>query len=107
MTLGFSVQSLLPDARGGGKLRMGLRPIPEEQWLQSDPDIATRKAAFAVAPVVTTSSINAIRKLRTSFLQLNAVAKLSFRLAAVNLLCGCVAFCLTKISSLTLFFGKQ
>ncbi|WP_299192183.1 heme-dependent oxidative N-demethylase subunit alpha family protein [uncultured Erythrobacter sp.] len=50
MTLGFSVQTLLPDARGGGKLRMGLKPIPEADWLQPNPDIATRKAAFAADP---------------------------------------------------------
>ena len=29
---------------------MGLKPIPEADWLQPDPDIATRKAAFAADP---------------------------------------------------------
>ena len=29
---------------------MGLKPIPESDWLQPDPDTATRKAAFAAAP---------------------------------------------------------
>jgi len=50
MTLGFSVQSLLPDARGGGKLRMGLVRLSETDWLQTGPDLAARSAAFADWP---------------------------------------------------------
>ena len=42
MTLGFSVDTLLPKARGGGQLRMGLVRLSEEEWLQRDPDLAAR-----------------------------------------------------------------
>jgi hypothetical protein len=50
MTLGFSVEELLPRARGGGQLRMGLCSLDESQWLQSCPDTAARKAGFAEFP---------------------------------------------------------
>lgn len=50
MSLGFSVNELLPKARGGGQLRMGLVRLSEEQWLQPDPDLAARKAGFAEWP---------------------------------------------------------
>ncbi|AWW74518.1 hypothetical protein CD351_08775 [Erythrobacter sp. KY5] len=50
MSLGFSVDSLLPRARGGGQLRMGLVRLTEEQWLQSDPDLGSRRIAFAEWP---------------------------------------------------------
>lgn len=50
MTLGFSVNELLPKARGGGQLRMGLCSLSEEQWLQPDPDRVAREAAFAAHP---------------------------------------------------------
>ena len=46
MTLGFSVEALIPAGRGGGGLTMGLRRLPEADWLQADPDRATRKLAF-------------------------------------------------------------
>lgn len=46
MSLGFSVNDLLPKARGGGQLRMGLVRLSEEQWLQPDPDLVARKAGF-------------------------------------------------------------
>jgi len=46
MTLGFSVETLLPHARGGGRLRMGLQALPESEWLQPAPDLAIRRAAF-------------------------------------------------------------
>ena len=51
MSLGFSVDSLLPKARGGGQLRMGLVKLEEHQWLQSAPDIAARKAGCAEWPL--------------------------------------------------------
>ncbi|MEQ8412182.1 MAG: DUF3445 domain-containing protein [Erythrobacter sp.] len=50
MTLGFSVDALLPRARGGGQLRMGLCRLTEGQWLQKQPDLAARTAAFAEWP---------------------------------------------------------
>lgn len=50
MTLGFSVNELLPKARGGGQLRMGLVRLTEDEWLQPDPDLAARRADFAQWP---------------------------------------------------------
>ncbi|MEM7700828.1 MAG: DUF3445 domain-containing protein [Pseudomonadota bacterium] len=50
MTLGFSVNDLLPKARGGGQLRMGLTKLSEETWLQPDPDLTAREAGFAGHP---------------------------------------------------------
>lgn len=50
MSLGFSVDSLLPKARGGGQLRMGLVKLEERDWLQPEPDLAARAAGFADWP---------------------------------------------------------
>lgn len=50
MTLGFSVDELLPKARGGGQLKMGLVSLSEDEWLQPEPDLASRKAGFAAYP---------------------------------------------------------
>lgn len=50
MTLGFSVNSLLPKARGGGQLRMGLNRLSETEWLQPDPELAAREQGFAEWP---------------------------------------------------------
>ncbi|PLK23722.1 hypothetical protein C0V72_08185 [Porphyrobacter sp. TH134] len=50
MTLGFSVDALLPKARGGGQLRMGLVKLAEHEWLQPAPDLAARAAGFADWP---------------------------------------------------------
>lgn len=50
MTLGFSVDSLLPKARGGGQLRMGLVRLTEDEWLQPKPDLAARAAGFEAFP---------------------------------------------------------
>jgi hypothetical protein len=50
MTLGFSVDTLLPKARGGGQLRMGLTKLDERDWLQPAPDLAARAAGFAEWP---------------------------------------------------------
>lgn len=50
MSLGFSIDSLLPKARGGGQLRMGLVKLDEHQWLQPSPDCAARAKAFADWP---------------------------------------------------------
>lgn len=50
MTLGFSVNTLLPKARGGGQLRMGLTKLSGEEWLQPQPDLAARAAGFADYP---------------------------------------------------------
>ena len=47
MTLGFSVDELLPRARGGGVLKMGLTKLDESEWLQPDPDLAARAEGFA------------------------------------------------------------
>lgn len=48
--LGFSVDTLLPRARGGGVLKMGLVRLDECAWLQPNPDRALRAAAFAAHP---------------------------------------------------------
>ena len=48
--LGFSVEELLPKARGGGALKMGLVALGEDEWLQPDPDRARRNAAFDAHP---------------------------------------------------------
>ncbi|WP_226698788.1 heme-dependent oxidative N-demethylase family protein [Qipengyuania gaetbuli] len=50
MTLGFSVDDLLPKARGGGVLKMGLVKLDEDEWLQPDPELAAREAGFAAYP---------------------------------------------------------
>lgn len=50
MSLGFAVDTLLPKARGGGQLRMGLVKLEERDWLQPTPDLAARKAGFSQWP---------------------------------------------------------
>ena len=50
MTLGFSVDTLLPKARGGGQLRMGLVKLEERDWLQPQADLAARAEGFAGWP---------------------------------------------------------
>lgn len=50
MTLGFSVQALVPHARGGATLRMCLTRIAQADWLRSNLDLATRAAAFDAHP---------------------------------------------------------
>lgn len=50
MTLGFSVDDLLPKARGGGQLKMGLVRLSEEEWLQTEPDVAARRTGFTEHP---------------------------------------------------------
>lgn len=53
MTLGFSVPELLPHARNGEKLKIGLRALDEDEWLQPEPDVAARTAAFDLRPEAT------------------------------------------------------
>lgn len=48
--LGFSVDALLPRARGGGPLKIGLSKLTEDQWLQPAPDLTRRAAAFDAYP---------------------------------------------------------
>ncbi len=48
--LGFSVETLLPDARVSGPLRMGLVRLAESEWLAPDPNLACRNAAFDAHP---------------------------------------------------------
>ncbi|MEO1647825.1 MAG: DUF3445 domain-containing protein [Pseudomonadota bacterium] len=50
MTLGFSVNDLLPKARGGGQLRMGLCKLSEEEWLEPKPDFEARRRGFEEWP---------------------------------------------------------
>jgi len=50
VTLGFSVDELLPRARGGGPLKIGLAVLTEDEWLQPTPDLAARNAAFDAHP---------------------------------------------------------
>ncbi len=47
MTLGFTVDSLLPKARAGGPLRMGLTRLAEHEWHDPQPDGAVRAQGFA------------------------------------------------------------
>ncbi|QZH75019.1 MAG: DUF3445 domain-containing protein [Erythrobacter sp.] len=49
-SLGFSVDELLPRARAGGALKMGLAALSESEWLQPQPDLAARAAAFDQYP---------------------------------------------------------
>jgi hypothetical protein len=48
--LGFSVDALLPRARGGGALKIGLSALNEDEWLQPDPDLSARRTAFDSHP---------------------------------------------------------
>ncbi|MGN8000112.1 heme-dependent oxidative N-demethylase family protein [Sphingomonas sp. 22176] len=50
MSLGFSVEALIPRARGGGALRMGLVRVPEAAWLTPAADLTARAAVFAAEP---------------------------------------------------------
>lgn len=50
MSLGFSVEDLLPSARVSGPLRMGLIKLAESEWLDPRPDLAARKAGFDAHP---------------------------------------------------------
>ena len=50
MKLGFSVDALLPLARGGGPLKIGLAKLDESEWLEPEPDLAARAAAFDAHP---------------------------------------------------------
>jgi dimethylamine monooxygenase subunit A len=50
VSLGFSVEALLPAARVSGPLRMGLVRLAESEWLQLEPDLAARNAAFDAHP---------------------------------------------------------
>lgn len=46
MSLGFLVETLLPDARVSGPLRMGLVRLAESEWLRPEPNLSPRAAAF-------------------------------------------------------------
>lgn len=46
VTLGFSVDELLPRARGGGPLKIGLAVLGGDEWLQPEPDLTLRNKAF-------------------------------------------------------------
>lgn len=50
MTLGFTVDALLPKARGGGQLRMGLVKLEERDWRDPAVDSAARAEGFATWP---------------------------------------------------------
>lgn len=50
MSLGFTVDALIPAGRGGGALRMGLTRVAESDWLQPEFDRAAREAVFAAHP---------------------------------------------------------
>ena len=50
MSLGFSVEDLLPSARVTGPLRMGLVQLAESEWLDPHPDLAARQAGFDAHP---------------------------------------------------------
>jgi Protein of unknown function (DUF3445). len=49
MSLGFSVENLLPSARVSGPLRMGLVKLSECEWLDPEPDLAARNRGFDAA----------------------------------------------------------
>ncbi len=68
MTLGFSVEELLSKARVSGPLRLGLMRLTEIEWLEPEPDLATRKAAFDAHPdgvIVLPEAEEAARELAT------------------------------------------
>jgi len=46
VSLGFSVEALLPSARVSGPLRMGLVRIAKTEWLQPSPDLVVRREHF-------------------------------------------------------------
>jgi hypothetical protein len=48
--LGFSVEELLPQARGGGALKIALTALSEDEWLQPEPDLTARNAGFGAFP---------------------------------------------------------
>jgi len=50
MKLGFSVEELLPQARGGGALKIALSALGEDEWLQPEPDLGARNAGFDCFP---------------------------------------------------------
>ena len=50
MSLGFTVEDLLPCARVSGPLRMGLVKLPEAAWLDPTPDLGLRNAGFDAHP---------------------------------------------------------
>lgn len=50
MKLGFTVNDLLPRARGGGALKMGLVALDDSEWLAPAPDLCARNAAFDAHP---------------------------------------------------------
>lgn len=50
MTLGFTVEELVPAGRGGGALRMGLVRVDESEWLQAEFDREARLTVFAGHP---------------------------------------------------------
>ncbi len=50
MSLGFSVETLLPYARVSGPLRMGLVRLADSEWLDPAADLEARKAAFDAHP---------------------------------------------------------
>ncbi len=50
MALGFSVENLLPKARAGGALKMGLQRVDDDQWLDPEPDLLVRRRGFDDAP---------------------------------------------------------
>lgn len=50
MSLGFSVEALLPRARVDGAMRMGLVRLAESEWLDPAPDLALRAEAFDAHP---------------------------------------------------------
>lgn len=50
MALGFSVDSLLGKARGGGTLRMGLVRLAPDEWLRPSPELGPRAAVFDAHP---------------------------------------------------------
>lgn len=50
MTLGWSVEELVPAAREGGALRMGLKRLSPDDWLHGRPDTTTRVEAFDIHP---------------------------------------------------------
>lgn len=50
VNLGFAVETLLPAARHGGALRMGLSRLAESEWLDPAPDRPARASAFDAHP---------------------------------------------------------
>ncbi|AKM10407.1 heme-dependent oxidative N-demethylase subunit alpha family protein [Croceicoccus naphthovorans] len=69
MSLGFSVEALLPSARVSGPLRMGLVRLAESEWLAREPNLPPRAEAFDAHP----DSVSVLSEARAAETELAAM----------------------------------